>query len=140
MSIYEFKDYKVKDIYFLMDVPVLLYPMSFRDDCNCPTFKKTGNTMKKGFHLIGQLGLSINFRNINHDSVSISKTTLTPVIGAGCGLDLGINKYLTITPFVLYTVLFSDYLGRTDFDRIDISHHSLNAGIRLKIYKAKQRY
>ncbi|NOT37228.1 MAG: hypothetical protein HOP11_07600 [Saprospiraceae bacterium] len=136
----DFKDYDVKDIYFMMDVPALIYPLMFKEDCNCPTFKKAGNLLEKGFHLIAQAGFSLNFRNITHDSVSTSKTTFTPVLGFGAGIDIGINKTLTLTPFVLYTAFFSDYFGRTDFDRIDINHHSLNAGLRLRIYKAKSKF
>lgn len=134
------KDYEIKDIYFLMDIPALLYPLKFKEDCNCPTFKKEGNILEKGFHIIGQAGFALNFRSLNHDSISVSKTTFTPVLGAGFGLDIGINKSLTLTPFILYTSFFTDFLGRSDFDRIDISHHSLNAGLRLKIYKPKSKF
>ena len=136
----EYKNYKIRDILFQMDMPVLMYPLKFKEDCNCPTFKKNGNLMEKGFHLIGQAGFSLNFRNINHDSVSISKTTFTPLLGGGCGLDIGINKTLTLTPFVLYTLYFTDYISRNGFDKIDINHHSLNVGLRLKIYKTKSKY
>lgn len=136
----EYKDYKIKDIFFQMDIPALMYPLKFKEDCNCPTFKKDGNLMEKGFHLIGLAGFSLNFRNTNHDSVSIQKTTFTPLIGGGAGLDIGISKTLTLTPFLLYTLYFTDYLSRSGFDKIDINHHSINAGLRLKIYKLKTKY
>lgn len=77
-----------------------IYLFDLIGDCDCPTFSKQGNLLKKGFFLLGGLGTDLSSKAINNlygDSNIDFKTHL------GIGIDVGINDFLTLTPFVQYT-------------------------------------
>lgn len=77
-----------------------IYPLSFKDDCNCPTFKKDGQVLEKGFHLILSPGVNYFDLTINDDSYKTNDIVFSAGIGAG--LDIGLTDYLTLTPMVMY--------------------------------------
>ncbi|MEP7195612.1 MAG: hypothetical protein ABI851_03785 [Saprospiraceae bacterium] len=135
-----YSSYKITDVHLLTSIPLLIYPLNFKEDCNCPTFKKSGKKFEKGFHLIVQPGLSFNRRNINHDSVTLVKNNMTPILGLGAGMDIGINRLMTITPFILYSIYFNDCLLKTEKEIIEIQHHSINVGVRIRLYKNTLHY
>lgn len=135
-----FQKYKIVNIQAMATFPILIYPLSFTDDCNCPTFKKQGNTIKKGFHLILHPGLAFSRRNVSHDSVSTSGSSISPFVGGGAGLDIGINKNLTLTPFLVYVRYFSDEILKTVEISSPIHHESINLGVRIRIHEAKRKF
>ncbi|MFN8281225.1 MAG: hypothetical protein U0V49_13180 [Saprospiraceae bacterium] len=135
-----FQNYNLTNIQAALLVPVQIYPLSFKDDCNCPTFKKQGTFFKKGLHFIVQPGLSVNRRNIAHDSIATSDVTITVVLGIGAGLDIGLNRSLTLTPFVLYQIYLNDKIMIDDHTVLETGHNSIHAGLRLRIHQSKSRF
>ncbi len=77
-----------------------IYPLSFKDDCNCPTFKKDGQVIEKGFHIILSPGINYFDLSINKDSYKTNDIVFSA--GLGVGLDIGLTDFLTITPVVMY--------------------------------------
>lgn len=77
-----------------------IYPLNFKDDCNCPTFKKDGQILDKGFHFILSPGVNYYNFKINDDSYITDDIVFSA--GLGVGLDLGLTDYITLTPMVLY--------------------------------------
>ncbi len=77
-----------------------IYPLNFKDDCNCPTFKKDGQVIEKGFHFILSPGVNYFDLTINKDSYKTSDIVFSA--GLGVGLDVGLTDYLTVTPLVMY--------------------------------------
>lgn len=75
------------------------YILDLIGDCDCPTFSKQGNAIKKGFFLIAGTGIDYSQKAINQN---YSDGNLDLKITAGLGFDLGINDLLTITPFIQY--------------------------------------
>lgn len=80
-----------------------VYPFDFNGDCNCPTWKKEGPTFNKGFYFLATFGGGmldqIGFRN-GEESESSAATAIS--YGVGMGLDFGLSKFLTISPFLTY--------------------------------------
>jgi len=77
-----------------------LYILDFRGDCDCPTFKKEGNFLKKGFFLqwsahAGYWQKAVNIFNETDTNLAID-------IGGGIGIDIGVSDLLTITPVLSY--------------------------------------
>jgi hypothetical protein len=77
---------------------VQVYLLDLAEDCDCPTFSKQGNTIKKGFFisvapLVKYFDLKAN--NFANNSMAFG-------LKAGAGLDIGINEIITITPMLSY--------------------------------------
>lgn len=87
-----------------------------------------------------QPGLSVNRRNIAHDSIATSDVTITVVLGIGAGLDIGLNRSLTLTPFVLYQIYLNDKIMIDDHTVLETGHNSIHAGLRLRIHQSKSRF
>lgn len=77
-----------------------IYPLNFKDDCNCPTFKKDGQVIEKGFHFIISPGVNYFDLSINKDEYQTNDIVFSA--GLGIGLDVGLTDYMTITPLVMY--------------------------------------
>jgi hypothetical protein len=75
-----------------------IYFLDMSGDCFCPTFYQEGPTLQKGLHLQISPGLHYFDGSITGSNAAASSNTFTYSIGAGLGFDLGISKYLTITP------------------------------------------
>lgn len=92
-------------------VPVRFYPLDFKGDCDCPTFSKQGNFIKKGFFLTVAPGLrwiqmdgNTGFQNngsIETSTGSFTRDGISWTAGIGAGLDIGLSDALTLTPQVL---------------------------------------
>lgn len=136
----EFHNYGITNVQGIVAFPVLIYPFSFKDDCNCPTFKKQGNVINKGLHLIIHTSATFNKRNVEHDSVSTNTSAFVPSIGIGAGLDLGISRILTLTPFIIYQKYIRDKLETIENHEVIVSHESLNIGVRLRITQNRRKY
>jgi hypothetical protein len=77
-----------------------VYFLDFKGDCNCPTFSKKGNPLKKGLYLNISPGIGYIENNISSISFTEKNHYFFPNIGAGIGYDIGINEHITITTFV----------------------------------------
>ena len=79
------------------------YLLDFDSDCDCPTWEKDGNFLQKGLYVAVSPGISRHTTSTTFGSVgtiSGEKHQSTAYsLGAGIGLDIGITKLLTITPF-----------------------------------------
>ncbi len=85
------------------------YLFDFAGDCNCPTFSKQGQFLKKGFFVQVSPGVTylqgkVVFENpIFHDIKeykTFESTSLAASIGAGAGLDIGISDFVTFSPML----------------------------------------
>ena len=76
-----------------------VYPFDFNGDCNCPTWKKEGPTFNKGFYFLATLGGGSLDQN-SFESGGANATVFS--YGAGMGLDIGLSKFLTLSPFLTY--------------------------------------
>ena len=75
-----------------------IYPFDFKGDCECPTFVKRGNTMAKGFFLQLSPGYTYFTGEIDSEQVLYRGRSTNTSMAAGIGLDLGVSRFLTITP------------------------------------------
>ena len=82
------------------------YLLDFAGDCDCPTFSKKGNLLKKGFFLSSHFGGQ--WHNKNSFSSAESYASVSPIFGIGAGLDIGLTDLITITPFIQYQVAIND--------------------------------
>lgn len=83
------------------------YLFDFLGDCNCPTFSKQGQLLKKGFFVQLSPGISYlqNKVSINQEAAiffdkSYASSDWAVNIGAGVGLDIGLSDFVTITPII----------------------------------------
>jgi|GEM_PF-191152 len=90
---------------------VQIYALDFEGDCNCPTWSKDGDLIKKGFYWLLSPGISkhnISSKFLLEDE-NIEDTSITSFrLGAGLGLDIGINDFLTVSPFAIYNINFGN--------------------------------
>lgn len=91
-----------------------IYPLNFKDDCNCPTFKKDGQVIEKGFHFI--LSPGVNYFDLSINKNEFKTNDLVFSAGLGVGLDIGLSDFLTVTPMVLY----HRYFG-ADWEDLDVA-------------------
>lgn len=98
-------DYKAN--YWSVQLSTSFYPLDFEGDCNCPTFSKQGNFIKKGFFF--QVVPEVGLFNKTWNTVTIAGPVETKendayfAIGGGAGIDIGISDLLTITPMIRLT-------------------------------------
>ncbi|MFT5384128.1 MAG: hypothetical protein ACI8VT_003263 [Saprospiraceae bacterium] len=97
--------YTLKNNIYGFHLNTNIYPLSFKDDCNCPTFKKDGQVIEKGFHIILSPGVNYFDMSINKDDYKTKDVVFSA--GLGVGLDVGLAEYITITPLVLYHRYFN---------------------------------
>lgn len=100
------------------DLGVAIYPFDFAGDCDCPTFSKEGNLIKKGFFLELIPGASYQsltrLRSEPNDpsKLPIRSKNLVWKMGGAAGLDIGISEKFTLTPMLSATMLStSDWEG-----------------------------
>ncbi len=80
---------------------VHVYVLDLAEDCNCPTFSKQGNTIKKGFFI--HAAPLLRYYNQKADgNPSISSNATGIGIRAGVGIDIGLSDFFTLTPMVAY--------------------------------------
>jgi len=91
---------------------VQIYPLDFFGDCNCPTFSKDGNVMSKGFYWLFSPGLTYHQLTTEwSESGSLNEaqeSTTSFRVGIGAGLDFGVTDIFTLSPFVMYSMNFSN--------------------------------
>lgn len=76
-----------------------IYFLDFKGDCDCPTFSKKGNPLKKGLFLNISPGVSVFANTVETRNTNITDILIKPNIGAGLGYDIGLNENITITTF-----------------------------------------
>ena len=96
---------------FDFDLGTAIYPFDFGGDCDCPTFSKEGNLIKKGFfvELIPGAGYQL-FTRLRSDPDDPSKLPIRSKnfvwkMGGAAGIDIGISDRYTITPILSATML-----------------------------------
>lgn len=129
---------------FDLDLNTSIYPFDFGGDCDCPTFSKEGNLIKKGFFFEVSPGISYQILHRlrsdpdNPSKLPIRSKNLLWKIGGAAGLDIGLTEQYTLTPMLSATLLSSsDWEGlRQDTSTGNLDDYIyLGAGIRLA-YKA----
>lgn len=75
-----------------------IYPLDLKGDCECPTFVKKGNSLAKGFFIQLSPGYTYFKGEIDSEAVLYRGWSTNPSMAAGIGLDLGISRFLTLTP------------------------------------------
>lgn len=79
-----------------------IYPLDFEGDCNCPTWGKDNEFLKKGLFFTLAPGLDYFVTDLTYEGVSQSVDNFVSFkIGVGGGVDIGISNLMTISPFVL---------------------------------------
>ena len=76
-----------------------IYFLDFKGDCDCPTFSKKGNPLKKGLFLNISPGISYFANTVETLTSNTTDNLIKPNIGAGLGYDIGVNENITITTF-----------------------------------------
>ena len=82
---------------------ILAYPLDFLNDCDCPTFNKSGMWFKKGFFFfIDPQFLTYNY-TIDSELVSIEADRFNNLgMSIGLGIDFGLSAGFTLTPYAAY--------------------------------------
>lgn len=80
---------------------VHIYPLDLAEDCDCPTFSKQGNTIKKGFFIHAAPLLRYQLQEAA-GSKTLSGNAFAFGFRAGAGIDIGLSDFLTLTPMVAY--------------------------------------
>jgi hypothetical protein len=117
-----------------VQVPVMIYPFDLKNDCNCPTFKKSGNPVSKGLHLIAMGAYRFNIREFEERT---ERRNLL-VLGAGLGMDFGMSSFFTLSPFMMYQAVIGDRLGGQAED-VSLGHNEFSFGLRGMFHKEDRR-
>ncbi len=91
---------------------VQLYPLDFFGDCDCPTFSKDGDFLAKGFYWVFSPGISRHTLSSTFDADSgrdqLEESITSIRVGLGAGLDIGVTNLITVSPFLMYSMNFSN--------------------------------
>ena len=133
-----------------------IYALDMGEDCDCPTFSKQGNTINKGlfFHITPGIAYidAKGFPNPILSSLPLPNGInrgLAASIGAGLGLDIGINDLLTITPiasYYFYSKMTWDNMVQRTNEVITVDNNlrhtqfSLRFSFRLDYNKRQKRF
>lgn len=118
--------------------------MDFGNDCNCPTFNKQGQFFKKGFHFIINPKLGYINQVFETDADPVKNNGILFSLGAGAGIDIGINKTWTFSPSFIFSKSFNDAFllkdNRTIEEDLSLSRYQANLVLRFLWYQRKKRY
>jgi hypothetical protein len=110
------------------------YILDLIGDCDCPTFSKQGQLVKKGLFLMAGAGVDYSQKSILND---YTDANLDFKISGGIGLDIGISDLITLTPFIQYQyypdISWHELSGATlqNVDNINSSLGQFQIGIRV---------
>jgi len=114
---------------------IQIYPLDFAGDCNCPTFGKDGSILKKGFYWLINPGIAFHDLTLSTASDDFNVKSTSFRMGLGAGLDIGIHKYITLSPFIMYDKDFriaSEVISLVgNFDYPNASRNTWNFGLRI---------
>jgi len=116
-------DHRILGFYFNTNI----YPFDFENDCDCPTWSKTGNFFTKGFFVQISPGIW-HLRNRYETDLRYEDSYLAWMIGGGAGIDFGISDFLTLTPMV--KMYYSPGNTWSDLPDINNGTTSVDASIR----------
>ncbi len=124
--------------------------LDLENDCNCPTWSKSNDFIKKGLFLQISPGLNYFQNDIKNYQGSEKVSDFVFSLGAGLGLDIGVSNMLTITPEVSYHYYFNAiWDGLAELDRSNIDDitgkestdlKQFYAGLRIGIRLDQQNY
>lgn len=85
---------------FAIGSKILAYPLDFLNDCNCPTFNKSGMWFKKGFFFyLDPQFLTYKF-NVDSEFTAIEDNQFSNLgMSLGLGIDFGLSAGFTLTPY-----------------------------------------
>lgn len=134
----------LRAFYFRLNTNV--YLLDFGSDCNCPTFSKQNDVIKRGFFV--ELSPGVEMRKFDVDYLDDGQMLATrtfkktvPTLYGGIGLDIGLSDLITVTPNVGLTyAIGTAWDGLEDF--LDVPQHArtgsrrdedliFNAGVRI---------
>ena len=142
-------EFNTQNYYFLANTNIYIFDLE--GDCNCPTFGKEGGLFKKGFYVQVGPGVTLFSVDPSLDEYELTKS-LAFFYNLGIGLDIGLAKYLTVTPWLRFQQTLSQnfqdiYYNATGdaFNTDDISSNvnDLQFGLRIGYrfdYKKSQRF
>jgi hypothetical protein len=93
---------------FVLSLPILIYPLDFNNDCNCPTFNKGGQFFEKGFHFMIYTAMPYTSRKITGTNSAETKSTAGFQLGLGAGIDIGLSRKWTLSPSIVLSKFFQD--------------------------------
>lgn len=130
---------------FYLQLNTDIYFLDFGSDCNCPTFSKQNDVLKRGLFLEVSPGyefryLDIDYVDVNKRATKTFKQNTLKVYG-GLGFDLGLSDFFTVTPTIGLSYLpgtawdgVEEFLN-ADISVIDKSSRNrdlvMNAGVRI---------
>ena len=86
---------------------VNIYPLDLVSDCNCPTFSKQNDLVKKGFFVQVSPGFSYFLHDFTSDERKVEISSSAFSLGTALGLDVGVSNVLTITPVAGFRYFFN---------------------------------
>lgn len=106
-NVFSFEDFDYSMKQYAFNLNTHIYFLDFEGDCDCPTWSKQGTLIDKGLFLLISPGYVLQSHNadisLNGDAVTTTSGSSSGFrLGLGLGLDIGINDFLTITPFAQY--------------------------------------
>ena len=88
-----------------------IYPFDFNGDCNCPTFSKQNDALKKGFFIRLSPGIS-HWRAQPGQRENGKSDAWIPELTGSVGVDFGITNLITISPEIrLRHIVGADWTG-----------------------------
>ncbi len=124
-----------------LDFNTSIYPFDFDGGCDCPTWKKEGNLIKKGFFFEVSPGLAFQTMHLEdwyeegyEGSLPNASSNLLLKISVGAGLDIGLSEEITLTPMFSWTKLSNGTWESFDdigFPEVFDDQTYLSAGLRL---------
>lgn len=123
-----------KNSYYL-NFNTQIYTLDIEGDCNCPTWGKDGNFIQKGF-FVG-LNPSIGYHQLDitdHDSASGNQSSnkISVRLGVSAGLDIGITKWITLSPFAVLN--YTPNLGWDNLENVASGGAAMQAIDNSKIW------
>ena len=94
------QNFDISNTVFSFFLNTNFYLFDLGSDCNCPTFNKQDDLLKKGFFLQVSPGFSRFSNEIKDAQGSNTVTANAFSIGGAIGLDIGLSEIVTLTPLV----------------------------------------
>lgn len=130
-------NYSIFQVSFAL--PIQFFPMDLYGDCNCPTFGRQNDFLKKALFLKFVPGVSYQQMDYSYIDEETAQN-LSYSLGAGLGLNIALSNVITLAPEVAYHRLFSmEWDGFSAFhEQPGSSDKSLGsritAGLRFSLY------